>query len=366
MRISAVLLALLLAGCARIEAWRAPTEPPAALREALGRGINLSLWFTYRDYPSLAVHHPSPADLRQLAAAGLRNARITFDPAWLMGAGGQPDPARIAVLADATRQVQAAGLLPVLALYPTGEWRKGLVADEATLVRSVAVWRALAETLAGLESSQVAFELVNEPGELSPGRWAELMTRLATAVREVSPARTLILGAPGYSDIPDLLRLKPLALGNVVYTFHFYEPKNFTHQGADWGWPMWRQFHQWPYPSSPETVAPLLAQHSPEAQDHLRHHGELRWNREGLRERLAQAAAWGRSQRQTVWCGEFGAHRAQVPTASREAWLRDVRESLEAEGLGWAMWDYAGHFALATGAPGARQFDAVTLRALGL
>jgi endoglucanase len=47
----------------------------------------------------------------------------------------------------------------------------------------------------------------------------------------------------------------------------------------------------------------------------------------------------------------------------REAWIKDMRESLEGDGIGWAMWDYRGGFAV-------REedgtLDAGLLRALGL
>jgi endoglucanase len=41
--------------------------------------------------------------------------------------------------------------------------------------------------------------------------------------------------------------------------------------------------------------------------------------------------------------GEFGANRA-VPLDQRAAWTRAVRETAEAEGMGWCVWDFAGAF----------------------
>lgn len=78
----------------------------------------------------------------------------------------------------------------------------------------------------------------------------------------------------------------PLEADNLIYTFHFYEPKNFTHQGAYWGWPMWISFSGFPYPSSPAAVAPRLAQVADDVKPHLTHYGEARWNRARLATQL--------------------------------------------------------------------------------
>jgi hypothetical protein len=53
--------------------------------------------------------------------------------------------------------------------------------------------------------------------------------------------------------------------------------------------------------------------------------------------------------------------------ASRNAWIHDVRTALEADGIGWAMWDYHGGFGVV---PDEKQRpplpDPATVEALGL
>ena len=48
----------------------------------------------------------------------------------------------------------------------------------------------------------------------------------------------------------DLLAQPPLADGNVIYNFHFYDPHEFTHQGAYWDAPWWSYMHGIPYPAT--------------------------------------------------------------------------------------------------------------------
>ena len=66
----------------------------------------------------------------------------------------------------------------------------------------------------------------------------------------------------------------------------------------------------------------------------------------------------------------FGAWRLQPPVAgdadgSRERWLRDVRESAEERGFGWAHWAYTSPFGIVANEE-TRALDDATIEALGL
>jgi len=66
-------------------------------------------------------------------------------------------------------------------------------------------------------------------------------------------------------------------------------------------------------------------------------------------------------------CNEFGAYRAYADPASRANWIRDTRTALEADGIGWAMWDYRGGFGVVTKQDGQpAQVDESVVKALGL
>jgi hypothetical protein len=48
-------------------------------------------------------------------------------------------------------------------------------------------------------------------------------------------------------------------------------------------------------------------------------------------------------------------------------WIRDVRTALEADGIGWAMWDYRGGFGVVWKEDGqAAKVDEKVVEALGL
>lgn len=65
-------------------------------------------------------------------------------------------------------------------------------------------------------------------------------------------------------------------------------------------------------------------------------------------------------------CNEFGVYRRKSKPEHRNAWLRDVRTSLEQHNIGWTMWDYAGGFNVVTTTNERREVDRETAEALGL
>jgi hypothetical protein len=60
-------------------------------------------------------------------------------------------------------------------------------------------------------------------------------------------------------------------------------------------------------------------------------------------------------------------YRNNADPVSRANWLNDVRTALEADGIGWAMWDYRGGFGVVTKQDGQpAQVDGAVTGALGL
>jgi hypothetical protein len=182
------------------------------------------------------------------------------------------------------------------------------------------------------------------------------------------PRNTLIAAGPNSSDIPDLLSLRPLADGNVIYTFHFYEPHEFTHQGATWGLPWWRYTHGIPYPPNDASMQALVTQ-VPDLRDRymLENYWLNHWDGRHIRLVIDEAAAWARQYHVPLICDEFGVYRINSDPVSRANWLRDVRTALEADGIGWTMWEYRGTFGLVDKQDNQpAQLDSAAISALGL
>ncbi len=320
----------------------------------LARGINLSARFTEGASPLRSG--ASPRALAELRAAGFTFCRLPLDPAALFN---EADPGALLNVAPVDRVVDAilgAGLAVVIdPIHPSS----ANVAFEARLARDprfarkVAVfWAALARHYASRDPDFVFFEIMNEPhasklAGVREGWWPPVQARLARAIRSAAPRNTIIATGEDWGGIDGLLALAPLADPDVVYSFHFYEPFTFTHQGARWAGPVQAELRDVPYPSDPESVERALSATGPErARRAIEAYGRERWGPARLRFRIREAARWGALHRVLLLCGEFGVYKTIAPASDRYRWIRDARRALEESGIGWAMWDFDGGFGL--------------------
>lgn len=102
------------------------------------------------------------------------------------------------------------------------------------LNRFVALWKQIGEAFASYPAN-VWFELLNEPtGSLTNSNLLDVYTPALAAIRTTNPSRLVIMGGGTTSNISSLATLKMPTDPYVVPTFHYYEPMDFTHQGASW------------------------------------------------------------------------------------------------------------------------------------
>jgi hypothetical protein len=337
----------------------------------LRRGINLSHWFAQAaEYtPEHLTTHTTPRDLALIKTAGFDHVRLSVEPAPLID-NKSPDGLSLAYLEQldrAIREIHAHGLAVIVDVHPTSEFKRALSTSDSAVEAFVRFWAALARHLSRYDERRLFLEILNEPEFEDGYRWMGVQGRVLAAVREAAPRHTIIATAHRWSAVEQLELLVPVADPNVIYAFHFYEPHNFTHQGATWGADYWPHLHGVPYPSSPASVADLLPGITDEtARRNLAFYGEERWDAARIEREVERAFLWARKHRVSVICDEFGVYRKFAPPASRAAWLRDVRRALERRRIGWTMWDYAGGFGVAVKEDGAARLDSLTLAALGL
>jgi len=372
-------IALLAFSLAAVAQDRAP-DRAADLRTAfaraqhLKRGINVSHWFSQnaQDY---SAHHTetetTPEDIAIIAKLGFDNVRLSVDATPLeqypRGADGL-NAEFMARLDRALDTILADGMAVQVDLHPEEAYKQGIRTNNTSVDRLVQLWRRLAAHYANRDPERVFFEIMNEPEENDPYRWAGIQARVAAAIREAAPRHTIIATGPNYSDIIDLLTQHPLPDGNVIYNFHFYDPHEFTHQGASWGATYWIYEHDIPYPPTESSMAELVKQ-VPDPADRykLENYWLDHWDAHRIRLMIDEAAAWAHENNVPLICNEFGAYRQVTEPASRLAWLHDVHTALEADGIGWAMWDYHNGFGVAVkDANGKSVVDAQTVEALGL
>jgi endoglucanase len=299
---------------------------------------------------------------------GIRYVRFPLDPA-LLTQGGllKPNKDELWKRVDhSLDMLMNAGLAVDFVVFPRDDYKQKL-ASQAGADQFILLWQVLAKHFANRDPDRFFFELMNESEEQDSYRWIGLQSATVAAIRRTDQKHTILASGAHYDSLGDLLAMEPLNDDNVIYTFHFYEPYPFTHQGASWGSIEWNYFRNIPYPATPEQIAELAKSVPGDAARYqLYLYGAGGWNATSIRERISFAADWGREHHVPVICNEFGAFRDTAPPDSRTRYLHDVRSALETNGIGWAMWDWSGNFGLVTRTGESVKPDSMDVEALGL
>ena len=187
-------------------------------------------------------------------------------------------------------------------------------------------WESFARRYRGIPSSQLSFNLVNEPARVDP----EVMTRsdhervmraAVAAIRQIDPDRLVILDGLvwGNEPLPELADLRKVG---VAQSCRAYVPMGLSHYQASWV-----ESKGWPEPIWPGAL----------------HEGQP-WDRSRLE---AHYEPWINLARQGVGvhCGEGGAY-SYTPHRVILAWLRDVLEILTTDHIGYALWNFRGAFGI--------------------
>ena len=256
-------------------------------------------------------------DFQRIEAAGFDTVRIpvrwynksmssapyTVDPAWM---------ARVAQVVD---QALAADLNVILNSHhfdPIHEDPLGVAAWHG------GVWEQIAERFAGYPEEQLWFELENEPhNEFDNENLLQTLAPALEAVRSSNPTRPVIYGGEFWSGVDSLATLPLPEDPNVYPTFHYYEPFDFTHQGAEW-------------------VAPDI----PPPGRRYGTQADAQRLEQDVRKVERYIARTGLSP----FMGETGAYDKQIPLEERARYHRTIREAFAPTGIGICTWAYSNTF----------------------
>lgn len=384
---------------------------PAPLR--LRRGINTWPWFSLtREFPAPRTDYGSPvfqmqrpvptgADLRRLRRAGLDFIRLPVDPGPFLAAPPGQRGELLAMLKDAVALALAAELAVVVNLQANGSthfWTPERMIGARTAPafgQFLEFTKQVARLLRQFDVARVALEPVNEPPQAcADSEWPLVQQALLTAARAEAPGLTLVATGACGSMITGLQALDPApirALAPVLFTFHFYEPYLFTHQGAPWmREPVYRALNHVPWPGDSGSLeATLAATRARMAQDLatpaadkaaamrateqlLGVYFEAKPDSRFIQRYFEMVTQWAKAHdipAGQIMLGEFGALRsgtryvaAEKPDVAR--YVRDVRLTAEAAGLPWAFWNLFDGFGIMDDT--SRALDPDITAALGL
>jgi endoglucanase len=350
----------------------AASPAPAGGGPSMRRGLNLTHWFEYERGQVV-----SRDELREMHELGFDHVRLPIDP---IVCGWRPEAEHalpfIGELRAAVDDALAAGLEVVVDLHLEPSDKERIEGSAHGQAAVVALWSRLARGLGDLPPQRVAFELFNEPQfyGAAAGQWPAFQQRMLDALRTQAPRHRVLLSGNQGASVEGLQRLLPVRDAAAVYVFHYYAPYLFTHQGAHWMDTRYTTaglHHGVRYPSAAQAARPArLSRPHPRAAREMAEYLVQDWGPARVAREIHPAGAWARRHGVPVVCNEFGVLRASADPESRYRWIGDVRRALEAEGIGWSLWDYTDIFGITTESNlpnrrGARRIELAALQALG-
>jgi hypothetical protein len=356
------------------------------------RGIGIShamAWARVEPGPARVFAFPPFSDpdnaltaaaLQTLHRSGFDFIRFAVDPGPFLQYKGDRRAALDRMLLNRVHLILTAGLSVIVDFHPS-DIHPDYTAGALTAGLDTPLFRAYlgllertAVLLDGLHTPNVALELMNEPPS-PPAQWQPMLEAAYAAARGRAAGLVLVLEGGSEASMPALMAMQTMQFAAdpaALLSFHYYEPYQFTHQGAPWN-PA-RYLADVPYPAHARPLDDSLAATAAaiaesglgeqpkseaylDAKQRLESYWTSNFNADSIAKNFAQIAAWARSQgipADRILLGEFGARKTVLQfgdpgAAERRQWFHDVSHAAEREGFGWAVWAYrgGGGFALA-------------------
>jgi len=209
----------------------------------------------------------------------------------------------------------------------------------------IPVWEQMARLFKD-RGRYVIYEILNEPHGISDARWGEIQGKAVEAIRRIDRKHSIIVGGTDYNSIKKLAEIPKYSDANLIYTFHFYDPHIFTHQGAGWGEPSLASLKGLPFP--------YVREKTPKVPANLRgtwvEDSIARYSYESapstLYARLNRVVTFSKERDVPVFCGEFGVYIPNSPKEDRVTWYKFVSDALDKRNISRASWDYYGGFGI--------------------
>lgn len=369
------------------------TRSESASYTPLKKGVNAWALFTMPkvknnsaweyDYPPYGSYSPSftVEDFHRVREQGFDFVRIPVDPGPFLSVPDEQWGGLLEFVRSGVKGALKEGLSVILDVHPPVSHPVNNI-DNVIAAYSGARPNELAEKytklnvlfasmLAGMDPLRTLLEPMNEPALGCSKGASEKVTivfnEILKAVREKTGVVRVVFDPPCQSSWRFLVNLKPSSVEykNVVYTFHFYEPFLFTHQGATWSRrnPYLANVKEFPYPYS-DSGAERSKELTMAGIDRLRSVGgekekaisafssalkdaSLKRSDKVIDVAFSAVSQWAKENSissDQILLGEFGVMRSSEQSGpkpeDRARWLEAVRVAAESRGIGWAVWEY--------------------------
>jgi endoglucanase len=220
----------------------------------------------------------------------------------------------------------------------------GKVAGAATTERVVWLWSEIAKRYKNTDPERVFFELRNEPHDIKAEVWREQAEAIIKTVRSIAPKHTLIVGFHDWNSSTALLESAPFADENIIYSFHYYNPFLFTHQGATWSSEGLAKMKNIPFPFDENRPIALPDELKGKWEEGLVKNYRADSSRAKIYDELKAVKDWSVKNNVPVFLGEFGSFNKYPTLDDRCRHAEAVYSALGKLQIPSAWWEWDGGF----------------------
>lgn len=308
------------------------------------RGVNLTGWFQASNSHQIPFAKYSKQDLQNIKSLGCDVVRLPIN---LFGMDSESpnytlDPLFLEFLDNAVNWAEELQLYLILDNHSTDDLASNNPNLEAELTST---WAQMALRYKN-RSKYIIYEILNEPNGFSTQIWGAMQQKAINAIRNVDADHFIIVGGSGWNTYTELNSLPFYTDNKLIYTFHFYDPFVFTHQGASWSTPSMETLANVPFPyneaSMPSTPPNLVGTWIESTLNYYKYDGNVA----KVKSLIDIAVNFKTARNANIYCGEFGVYNKNSNDADRVYWYSEVRKYLEEKGIAWTSWDYQAGFGI--------------------
>jgi endoglucanase len=308
------------------------------------RGINLTNWFQASGPKEIQFSMYTKQDFEQIKSLGCDVIRLPINLHSMTS--GAPDflidPLFYSFLDQA---VDWATELNINLIIDNHTFDPAIPTDASIRPILTKVWLQMAEHYKN-SPDNIFYEVLNEPHGISDIVWNSIQLDVINSIREIDTTHFIIVGGAGWNSYNNLNAIPAYSDNKLIYTFHFYDPFVFTHQGTGWNNPSMVPLGGIPFPYHADSmpVFPDILKGTWVESEFNNYPGA--GNVDHVKSLLDIAIQFKNSRNVPVFCGEFGVYIPNSKNNHRVFWYETVRKYLEENGIPWTTWDYHGEFGL--------------------
>lgn len=210
--------------------------------------------------------------------------------------------------------------------------------------RIVNLWFRIAERYKNADPEKVFFEIRNEPHDISAEAWRWQAEQIIKTIRGIDQKHTLIVGFQDWNSRAALVNSKPFEDPNIIYTFHYYDPFLFTHQGATWaGVGGIEEIKFLPFPANDQKIKTPGKAKGQWTESLINSYKEDSRADKMLKD-LKAAKDWSTKNDVPIFVGEFGAYTAFANLEDRCRYAETIYSAFGKLQIPNAWWEWDGGF----------------------